>query len=267
MSRAALPPTLDPERVLAARRPHGLVAIFDLDGTLAPIASTPDLARVPPAAKRALARLARRSDTVVGVVSGRPLEQVARLAGGRGLWLAGVHGAVRRAPGGPLERSWSDDHRRAAARLARALAATAGGLPGVLVERKGPVVAVHTRAATPAARARVAAAVRGLRPAGWTVLEGRRVTELRPRGLPTKADAVRWIAAARPSAVVLFVGDDATDEDAFRALRARDLPVVVDAVRALAERASSSGATAARFALPSPRAVQRLIERLAATTA
>ncbi len=108
------------------------------------------------------------------------------------------------------------------------------------------------------------AAVRALCPEGWTVLEGRRVAELRPRGLPTKADAVRWIAAARPSAVVLYVGDDATDEDAFRALRARDFPVLVDAARAHAERAVSPSTTAARFSLPNPRAVHGLVARLAA---
>src|SRR5262249_35987602 len=70
---------LDVSRVLAARRRGGLVAIFDLDGTLAPIAPTPTAARVPAAVRRALGRLARRGDTVVGVASGRPLAEVVRL--------------------------------------------------------------------------------------------------------------------------------------------------------------------------------------------
>jgi trehalose 6-phosphate phosphatase len=254
-------PVLDAAQVRAARARAGLVAIFDLDGTLAPIAPTPARARVPAAARRALHRLARCPGTVVGVVSGRPLAQVSRLLDARGLWLAGVHGAVRRRPGGPIERLWSDDVRRAGARLTRALTTALRTVPGVLVEPKGPVVAVHTRAATPAIRARVHEVVRRLRPPGWVLLEGRRVAELRPRGLPTKADAVRWIAASHAGAPVLYVGDDATDEDAFKILGRRDFPVVVDPARASAER-SSAAPTRARYTLGGPGAVHRLVGAL-----
>src|SRR5262249_40057132 len=92
-------PVLDTTLVLEARDRAGLVAIFDLDGTLAPIAPTPARARVSAAVRRGLHRLARKPDMVIGVVSGRPLKQVERLVGGRDLWLAGLHGAVRRRPG------------------------------------------------------------------------------------------------------------------------------------------------------------------------
>ena len=261
MTRSAALPVLDVERVRAARARAGLVAIFDLDGTLAPIAPTPALARVPEDARRALHRLARQPDTVVGVVSGRPLAQVSRLVGARDLWLAGVHGAVRRPPGGPIARLWSDDVRRAGARLARALTVALRAVPGVLVEPKGPVVAVHTRAASPAARTRVHDVVCRLLPPGWVLLEGRRVAELRPRGLPTKADAVRWITQSRPGAAVLYVGDDATDEDAFRVLQSRDFPVIVDPARSRAERTSPMP-TRARYTLDSPEAVHRLLTQL-----
>jgi trehalose-6-phosphatase len=72
MTRSAALPVLDVERVRAARARGGLVAIFDLDGTLAPIAPTPVLARVPEDARRALHRLARHPDTVeIGRASGR----------------------------------------------------------------------------------------------------------------------------------------------------------------------------------------------------
>jgi hypothetical protein len=48
MRRPRVPQQLDVARVLAARRGRGLVAVFDVDGTLAPIAPTPADARVPP---------------------------------------------------------------------------------------------------------------------------------------------------------------------------------------------------------------------------
>ncbi len=256
------PAPLDAARVLDARRSRGLVAVFDLDGTLAPIAATPGAARVPSTTRRALRRLSRRPDTLVGVVSGRPLVEVARLVGATGLWLAGLHGAVRRPPGARAERLWSREVAREGARLARALAEALSAVRGVWVEAKGPVVAVHTRAASAGGRARALALVTRSRPAGWRVLEGRRVYELRPAGLPTKADAVRWIAAQRPGAAVLYVGDDATDEDAFRTLGRRDFPVVVDAARARRERRAPAP-THARCALGDVRAVGRLVEALA----
>ncbi len=256
-------PPLDVARVLDARAAGGLIAVFDVDGTLAPIARTPGAARVPAETRRALRRLARRADTVVGFVSGRPLPQLERLVGRSGVWLAGLHGAVRRAPGEPLRRLWSRDVQETGARLARALSASLAGVRGVMVEPKGPVVAVHTRAASPSGRGRVRDVVRALRPAGWTMLEGRRVVELRPRGLPTKADAMRWIARQRPAATILYVGDDATDEDAFRALRRRDFPVLVDAGRARAEQGVGARPTHARFALAGTDAVRELVERLA----
>ena len=261
--RRMVPPALDVARVCAARARDGLIAIFDLDGTLAAIAPTPARARVPESVRRALHRLARRPDTVVGVVSGRPLVQVQRLVGGRGLWLAGLHGAVRRQPGAPIERHWPEEIRRTGVRLARELATALRELSGVIVEPKGPVVAVHTRMASPAARRRVLEVVRRVEPRGWVLLEGRRVTELRPRGLPTKGDAVRWIAASRPTARILYVGDDVTDEDAFRALRHTDFAVVVDPVHARAE-SRFRRPTRAGFRLDSPEAVHDLLAVLAA---
>src|SRR5262245_504762 len=262
--RRRLPvPTLDVARVLAARAADGLVAIFDVDGTLAPIAPTPAAARVPPELRRALRRLARRPDTVVGFVSGRQLPELERLVGRSGTWLAGLHGAVRRGRGGGVRRLWSAELQRTGDRLSLALASAVADVSGVLIEPKGPVVAVHTRAAAPAGRARVRNVVSSLRPPDWDILEGRRVVELRPRGLPTKADAVSWIAAERPAAPILYVGDDVTDEDAFRELRRGDFPVLVDAGRALLEQGSAVGLTHARFGLASTDAVRALVETLA----
>jgi trehalose 6-phosphate phosphatase len=263
MRRPRVPQPLDVARVLAARRGRGLVAVFDVDGTLAPIAPTPADARVPPETRRALRRLARRGDTLVGIVSGRPIAQVARLVG-PGLWLAGLHGAVRRAPGGRVVHLWSDEVARTGALLARSLAASLREVPGVLIEPKGPVVAVHVRAASPAGRARARNLVARSRPDRWSLLEGRRVFELRPDGLPGKGEAVQWIAAGRPGAAILYAGDDATDEDAFHAMRRDDFSVLVGAARARRERPRDRSDTAALFTLPDTTAVAQLIEVLGA---
>jgi trehalose 6-phosphate phosphatase len=257
----ARPPDRLLARLCAARRARGLIAIFDLDGTLARIAATPSRARVPAHTRRALARLAARADTTVGIVSGRPLAAVARLVGVRGLWVVGLHGYARRAPGGRTQRLWT----RAAERQARALAArlrrALAGVRGARVELKGPLVAVHVRAAEPAGRRAARRIVARLRPPGHLLLEGRRVLELGPADRPTKADAVRWIAAGRPGSAILYVGDDTTDEQAFQALGPEDFPVRV----VHRERPSGSGRSRARYRLADPAAVAALIAALAAS--
>jgi len=252
---------LDVARLLAARRTHGLVTVWDVDGTLAPIAPTPEEAHVPVATLQALRRLARRADTLVAVVSGRPLAQVERLVGRSNLWLSGLHGGARRAPGGPVRHFWGPTAYRRGGRLAHDLAEALAGVPGVRIEPKGPVVAVHVRGVDAAGRVHARKVVRQARPTGWQVLEGRRVLELRPRRLPTKADAVRWIAARRPGAAVLYVGDDATDEDAFAVLGRGDFAVRVESRRARAERGTAFR-THARWRVAGHTGVARLIERL-----
>ncbi len=264
MRRPPAPQSLDVARVLDTRRARGLVAVFDVDGTLAPIAPTPADARVPRGTRQALQRLARRRDTLVGIVSGRPLAEVEGLVGS-GFWLAGLHGAMRRPPGGRITRLWTAEVARTSAQLARMLEASLREVPGVTVEPKGPVVAVHVRAASPAGRARVRNLVSGARPDRWSLLEGRRVFELRPEGLPSKGDAVQWIAAKRPGAAILYVGDDATDEDAFHALRRDDFPVRVGGAAANRERGRgrTRTTTGALFTLPDTTAVGELVAALA----
>ena len=262
MRHPRTPQSLDVARVLDARRARGLVAVFDVDGTLAPIAPTPGDARVPRTTRQALHRLGRRRDTLVGIVSGRPLAQVEELVGS-GFWVAGLHGAVRRSPSGRVARLWTAEVGHTGALLARTLTVSLQDVPGVLVEPKGPVVAVHVRAASPAGRARVRNLVSRARPDRWSLLEGRRVFELRPDGLPSKGNAVQWIAARRPGAAILYVGDDATDEDAFHTLRRDDFPVLVGATAARRERGRSPSATGALFTLPDTTAVGELVATLA----
>src|SRR5262249_34865047 len=256
-TRATKP--LDVARVLAARQLHGLVAVWDLDGTLAPIAPTPAAARGPPGVRQALPCLAPPPAPIVGVVSGRPLAQVERLVGRAGLWLAGLHGGARRMPGGHVRHLWGPMVARRGARLAHGLAETLAGVPGVRIEPKGPVVAVHVRGADAAGRARARIVVQQVRPMGWAVLEGRRVLELRPPLLPNQGDAGRRMASRRPGAVVLYVGDDATDEDGFGAA---DIAVRVESRRARKERGGRAAYTRADWRVAGHAGVVRLIERL-----
>ena len=224
------------DEVCAARRRAGLVAVFDFDGTLVNIARNPEAVHASPKVGQNMERLARRPDTTVGIVSGRPLDHLLQLVETPDVWLFGLHGWEHRAPGGPVVRGWPPSSIDVALRQRALLRERLGHPQGEQIEDKGPIVAVHTRAANPERRAFVEKVVREVRLPDFALIVGRRVFELRPADAPTKGHAVRTIAEARPGAPILYIGDDTTDEDAFSVLGVDDFPVLVDDEHAHAER-------------------------------
>lgn len=236
--------------------------MFDFDGTLVHIARTPEAVHTNPRTAAMLETMANRGDTTVGVVSGRPLARLAGLVDAPGLWLFGLHGWEHRPPHGIAVRRSPPEAFALAGRQRDVLRARLGDPSGERIEEKGPIVAVHTRNATPERRSQVERIVRDARLPGLELIEGRRVLELRPVGGPTKGTAVRAIAATRPGAAILYVGDDTTDEDAFGALDADDFGILVDDERAHHERPQGS-ATRAGYRVPDTDSVSALVQALA----
>jgi trehalose-phosphatase len=134
---------------------------------------------------------------------------------------------------------------------------------GERIEDKGPIVAVHTRNTNPERREHVERVVRAVQLPELELIAGRRELEQRPAGGPTKGDAVRTIAATRPGATILYIGDDTTDEDAFKVLGDEDFPVLVDDEHAHSERPTGA-VTHARYAVDDTDAVARVLDRLGA---
>jgi trehalose 6-phosphate phosphatase len=212
--------------VCAARAAAGSMLLgLDFDGTLAPIVPRPDDATLPPATRTLLGRLAARGDTQVALISGRGLEDLAGRVGLAGLFYAGNHGLEIE---GPNVRRVHDAAAAARARLgevARRLAAELGAVDGAIVEDKGLTLSVHYRMvpdAAAAARVREAAHAACAADPALRVSDGRKVVEIRPAVDWHKGRALAFLretlTADAPGAPVLFVGDDRTDEDAFRVL-------------------------------------------------
>ena len=187
---------------------------LDFDGSLAPIVDDPAAARILPAARAALARLA----SVLGgiaVVSGRPAAFLAARVGLDGVTYAGIYGLERwehgRVVPDPAVAEWAPVVEQAADEATRAL-------PGVLVERKGAVaVTVHWRTAPEQAAAAAAWAAAAADRFGLHLLPGRMAAELRPPVPVDKGSTVAGLAAGMEAAA--FAGDDAGDLPAFAALR------------------------------------------------
>lgn len=203
---------------MASCRPLGLFC--DIDGTLAPIATTPDATCVPPRVLRLLQALARRLD-LLALVSGRSLKTVRQLAPCRGITYVGNHGLERWYRGRRHLAPGAAPWRRLMTRALKKLAATP--LPtGVLLESKGLTLGIHYRLCPDPqeGRRQILQALVRLSLAGvTTVTEQRKMVELRPTLPVHKGTAVETLIVEHRLHSAIYLGDDATDLDAFRTLR------------------------------------------------
>ncbi len=202
--------------------PSGLVT--DIDGTISVMAPTPGEAVVTEEARRALRGLAERL-AFVGVVTGRSATVGESLVGVPGLVYVGNHGTERRHNG----TTWMHPEAAAtASKLGHTLraiyerASALGAGHGLVVEDKGLSGSIHYRLAPRPDQARlvlVELANEAAAEAGLLVTEGRLVVELRPRLRVNKGTALVDLIREHNLRGVVFLGDDLTDVDAFRAVR------------------------------------------------
>lgn len=202
---------------------HYLLGL-DFDGTLAPIAPRPGLARLPAENKRLLQRLLRLRRARVAVVSGRSLADLKTKLRIPGLIYVGNHGLEIEDMDG---KRWVHPQalRQAALmrRLASRIAEELRGLPGVFVENKGLTLSVHYRRLprylSPAPiHERLTLQLRGLEHRVKLRL-GKKVWEIRPALDWNKGYAVRRLLGAKVLAwTPVLVGDDNTDEEGFKSL-------------------------------------------------
>jgi trehalose 6-phosphate phosphatase len=184
---------------------------FDYDGTLSPIAPTPERARLPPATRRLLIQVAARYPLVV--ISGRGLVDIsARVADLGARYVFGNHG---------LE--WSGGASSPHAHVhqwAHQLRSQLAGLAGVIVEDKAHSLSVHYRSAPDHDRALrlILPAARAL--SGVRIICGAAAVNLLPKDAANKGVALRRAIEATGCVKAIYVGDDETDEDAFAALTA-----------------------------------------------
>jgi trehalose 6-phosphate phosphatase len=209
--------TLAPLRESPARA----ATFFDIDGTLAPIVDQPVNAVVPERTRRLLVSLARRYGAVA-CVSGRRASEARAMVGVGTISYLGSHGAELLRAGAPepildpaLE-DWRsrmyDFGRQADTQDLRRLR--------VRLEDKGAIMAFHWRGAPDqeAARAAIDAVAARAEATGLRTHWGRKVLEVRPPVRIDKGAGMRSFLDGLDIDAALYVGDDATDLDAFRML-------------------------------------------------
>lgn len=246
------------------RRLAAAPAVFcflDYDGTLAPIAPTPAEAVALPGTTELLLRLTQAPRTSIAVVTGRSIVDVRRFIDIADIHYIGVHGLESQRPGEAVELSPKAlDVRALIPEIRRRIEASIGRREGILLEDKNVAIACHyrlaSRADAQAARAAVIAVVESYQSRGVpvTFIDGHEVTEVRPAGMD-KGEAVAALLASRQPALAVYVGDDRTDEEAFRRLPADAITVRVG---------DAGQETAARYVVPGPVEVQAFLRDVVA---
>ncbi len=243
-----------------AQRPT--VALFlDYDGTLTPLVARPQEARLADPTRQVLEQALRTPRVDVVVVSGRSVADVKDMVGVPGLTYVGNHGFEIEGPG--ISYRYPGTERFLATLAAAATDLAALGVEGAWVEHKGATLTYHLRAVPKGVREKAQRrAEKSLRKHGLRVVTGHDAVEGRPPVDWHKGHAVLFVVGRRhgvqwPSRVrALYVGDDATDEDAFRSLRGIGRSICVSKV-------PPAAGTAADFRLPDPDAVVQLVRWLA----
>ncbi len=248
---------------LAGRR---LAVFLDYDGVLTPIVDRPEDAIMSEGMRAAVRSLAKRCP--VCVISGRDRPVVQRLMGIDDLVVAGSHGFDIWSPEeGTIQHEAATGFEDLISEVEARLRAEVESIPGVVVEPKRASVAVHYRLAEREHHAKVSAVVEGLLDECSEQLKvtcGKMVYELQPKIDWHKGKAVlhllRTLDLEADDVVPLYLGDDITDEDAFRALAGRGVGIIVGHHD---DPEVANRSTAADFVLGSTVEVEQLLNTLA----
>jgi trehalose-phosphatase len=241
-----------------AGRGDQLAVFLDYDGTLTPIVSRPDEALLADSTGAILRSLVAK--VPVAILSGRELEDVRKRVAIDGIVYAGSHGFDIAGPRG-LRRQEATEFLPVLNGAEKELREKLAGTAGALIERKCFSIAAHYRNVNESdfpkmerVVSEIAARHRELRR-----IDGKKVYELLPNIDWDKGKAVLWLlehlGLERPDARPIYIGDDRTDEDAFRALEQRGIGILVS---------EEPRPTAARYSLKDPPEVECFLRELTA---
>lgn len=228
-----LPSALEEFEAISRQAGGKRIAVFlDYDGTLTPIVDTPDLAVMAEDMREAVSELSRHCP--VGIISGRDLEDVRDKVRIGSIIYAGSHGFDISGPDGLQVRdAVGEEFLPILDRVEKELSRRLGSLPGLLVERKKFAIAVHYRLVDPGEVDGVERVVNEIAALNQDLRKayGKKIFELQPQADWHKGKALlsllRALGLDGDDVLPFYLGDDVTDEDAFRAIRGPGIGIVV----------------------------------------
>jgi trehalose 6-phosphate phosphatase len=233
-----------------------LAVFLDYDGTLTPIVSHPEDAWLSESMRQTLRSLAAR--VPVAILSGRDLDDVRGRVHVDGIVYAGSHGFDIAGAGG-LRRELGAAYLPVLDAAETDLRGMLDEIPGAQLERKHFSVAAHYRNVNENDAFKVAVAVDAVaaRHRELRRINEKKVYELLPDIDWNKGKAVLWLLETldlvRRKVLPIYIGDDRTDEDAFRALESSGVAILVS---------EHPQVTAANYWLNNPEEVERFLRAL-----
>jgi trehalose 6-phosphate phosphatase len=237
---------------------EGLLLCTDFDGTLTGIVADPDAPEMRPGNRESLRRLCDHQNVSVAVVSGRELDDLQSRVELDGVSYAGNHGLELAHRGETTVHPVAERQASEIRAACEAIEARVGDIDGCLVENKGVTATVHHRQAdlndTPEIRAAVEETVDDVAPDRIEVSTGKAVIELAPAVPWDKGQAVSFFREDVPDTwATMYLGDDTTDEHAFRAIAPRGISIHV----------GDDGESDAIYQTPDPDTVEQFLQWLA----
>ena len=239
-----------------ARRGDRLAVFLDYDGTLTPIVSHPEDAWLSDSMRQTLRSLAAR--VPVAILSGRDLDDVRGRVHVDGIVYAGSHGFDIAGAGG-LRRELGAAYLAVLDAAEWELREALAEIPGAQLERKHFSVAAHYRNVNENETFKVALAVDAVTAKHRELrrMDGKKVYELLPDIDWNKGKAVLWLLETlgleRRNVLPIYIGDDRTDEDAFRAIEKRGVAILVS---------EQPQITAASYWLNNPEDVELFLQKI-----
>ena len=220
------------EFLFRLRNSKHIFLFLDYDGTLSPIAPTPEEAHLPRRTKKLLKGLIKNPRFTLAVISGRSLRDIKRTVGLKGIIYAGNHGLEIAQVSGRIFDSPPILKKSPLKTIYLALGAGLRHIKGVRVENKGCTLSVHFRLVKPGERVSVKKIFgRIVKPYVFSksikLSSGKMVLEVRPATTWDKGRAVLYLLGKKKDVLPLYIGDDVTDIDAFRAIKDRGISIFV----------------------------------------
>jgi len=215
-----------------------LFLFLDYDGTLVPIAKTPDRALISWKTRNLLKRLSEEEHFKIAIISGRALRDIKNKLRLSRIIYTGNHGLEIEGPHLNFSTPVPTEYRATLEHIKDELTKRISSVKGAFIEDKGLSLSLHFRLVDEDKRALIKTIfhevvivykIKGI----IKTKSGKMVLEVRPIVNWDKGKVVLWLLARQQFALhqkqilPIYIGDDLTDEDAFKALKNRGLTIFV----------------------------------------
>ncbi len=240
-----------------------IILFLDYDGTLAPIVNSPWEAVLSQENRELIEWLVLIPRYQVVIISGRTLVDIKQMVGIEGVIYIGNHGWEIEGSSMHFESLISVKVSSTMEKIKYELITELSSIPGVFVEDKGMTLSVHYRMAARDKEFLVRRIFEHIcmpycRQNIIKVHEGKKVLELRPPVEWDKGKAALWllrkqeILRGKGNVLPIYIGDDTSDEDAFRVLKNKGITVFV----------GTSGSSEAQYYLAGPQEVTEFLKHM-----